>query len=157
MLLKIALVVLLAGSAFAQAPPPSQLLDAFALRAKGTDLMRKANAAPAGLASEILLDRPDSNIQMAFRLRSGQGEWHRDYADVLIGGEGSAEIVTGGQLVNGRETAPGEIRGDSVKGGTTQPFKAGDYIRIEPGVAHQVLLRPGTTFRYMAVKVRVAK
>ena len=115
----------------------------------------KARKADAGLAFEVLLKRPESNIQMAVRVKSGQGEWHRDDADILIGVEGSAQIITGGEIVNGKETAPGEIRGDGVRGGTTQPFRAGDFVRIEPKVAHQVLLAPGTTFRYIAVKVRV--
>ncbi len=141
----------------AQAAPPSQMLDAASLGRKAAELMTKARAAQFGVASEVLLTRPDGNIQMAVRVKSGQGEWHHDDADVLIGVEGSAQIITGGEIVNGKETAPGEIRGDGVKGGTTQTFKAGDYIRIEPQVAHQVLLTPGTTMRYMAVKVRVTK
>ncbi|MGI4757205.1 MAG: cupin domain-containing protein [Janthinobacterium lividum] len=156
-MLKFALLTLCAGSALAQAVPPSQTLEAASLKNKGVELLTKARNVPAGLASEVLLKRPESSIQMAVRVKSGQGEWHHDDADILIGVEGSAQIVTGGEIVNGKETAPGEIRGDSVKGGTTQTFKAGDYIRIEPQVAHQVLLAPGSTFRYMAVKVRAAQ
>ena len=100
----IALVVLI-GSVPSMAPnslpsqtiPPSQMLDHAALHAKGEELLNKARTAPDGIAFEILLTRPDGNIQMAARVKSGQGEWHHDYADVLIGVEGSAEIVTGGR------------------------------------------------------------
>ena len=141
----------------AQTIPPSQRLDHAALQAKAAELLKKAPGAPAGAASEILLTRPDGTIQVAARVKSGQGEWHHDDADVLIGLEGNAEIITGGEIINGKETAPGEIRGDGVKGGTKQPFRAGDVIRIEPQVAHQVVLAPGTTVRYMAVKVHVTK
>lgn len=154
MVTKVLFSLLVAGIAAAQATPPSQMLDAAALKSKAAELLLQARSAPAGIASEVLLKRPESSIQEAVRVKSGQGEWHRDDADILIGVEGSAQIVTGGEIVNGKETAPGEIRGDGVRGGTTQPFRAGDYIRIEPKVAHQVLLAPGTTFRYMAVKVR---
>lgn len=157
MFVKIALLTCATVPVLAQSSPSAQRLDAVSLGNKGADLLGKARVAQTGLASEILLGRADSNIQMAVRVKNGQGEWHHDDADILIGVEGSAQIVTGGEIVNGKETAPGEIRGDSVKGGTTQPFKAGDYIRIEPQVAHQVLLTPGSTFRYMAVKVRVGK
>ncbi len=157
MVTKLVLSLLMAGVAAAQAPPPSQTLDAAFLNTKAAELLLQARSAPAGIAYEVLLKRPESNIQTAVRVKSGQGEWHRDDADILIGVEGAAQIVTGGEVVNGKETAPGEIRGDGVRGGTTQPFRAGDFVRIEPKVAHQVLLAPGTTFRYMAVKVRVAQ
>ena len=155
MVTKVVFSLLMAAVAAAQAPPPSQTLDAASLNAKAAALLQQARSTPAGLASEVLLKRPESNIQMAVRVKSGQGEWHRDDADILIGVEGSAQIITGGEIVNGKETAPGEIRGDGVRGGTTQPFRAGDFIRIEPKVAHQVLLAPGSTFRYMAVKVHI--
>ena len=141
----------------AQTVPPTQTLDHTALDAKAKELLTKAPGTLAGVASEILLTRPDGNIQMAVRVKSGQGEWHHDDADVLIGVEGSGEIIIGGEIVNGKQTAPGEIRGDSVSGGTKQPFRAGDFIRIEPQVAHQVILAPGTTVRYMAVKIHLTK
>ncbi len=157
MFLKAVLLLSIASSAVAQTVPLSQRLDAAALNQKAAELLSKARTAEFGIASEVLLKRPESNIQMAARVKSGQSEWHREDADILIGVEGSAEIITGGEVVNGKETAPGEIRGDSVRGGTTQPFRAGDYIRIEPKTAHQVILAPGTTFRYMAVKVRVSQ
>lgn len=155
--LKLGVLLLCAGVAAAQAIPPTQTLDAASLKAKAAELLLKARSADAGIASEVLLQRPESNIQEAVRVKSGRGEWHRDDADILIGVEGSAQIILGGEIVNGKETAPGEIRGDGVKGGATQAFKAGDFIRIEPKVAHQVLLMPGTTFRYMAVKVRAVQ
>ncbi len=154
----VAIAAMLTGvPLLAQAVPPAQILDHAALRAKSEELLQKARSSPQGLAFEILLARPESNIQTTVRTKSGQGEWHHDYADILIGVEGNAQIITGGEIVNGRETAPGEIRGDGVKGGTTRPFGPGDYVRIEPEVAHQVLLAPGSTFRYMAVKIRITK
>jgi hypothetical protein len=158
MFCKIALVALI-GSAplFAQTVPPSQTLDHTALNAKAAELLKKAAANPAGVGSEILLTRPDGNIQMAVRVHSGQGEWHHDDADVLIGVEGTAEVITGGEIIDGKESAPGEIRGTGVKGGTKHSFGPGDIIRIEPQVAHQLILAPGTTVRYMAVKVHVTK
>ena len=155
MVTKVVFSLLMVAVAAAQAPLPSQTLDAASLNAKAAALLQQARSTSAGLASEVLLKRPESNIQMAVRVKSGQGEWHRDDADILIGVEGSAQIITGGEIVNGKETGPGEIRGDGVRGGTTQPFRAGDFIRIEPKVAHQVLLAPGSTFRYMAVKVHI--
>ena len=140
-----------------QAVPPTQMLDNTFLNGKAAQLSQQAKASPIGLASEVFLKRPESSIQMAYRIKSGQGEWHHDEADILIVQEGSAHIITGGDIVNGKETAPGEIRGDGVKGGTTQAFKAGDVLRIEPQVAHQVVLAPGEMVRYLAIKVKATK
>jgi mannose-6-phosphate isomerase-like protein (cupin superfamily) len=149
------LLLALAVPLAAQQPPPSQMIDAKTLRATGDDLLRQATVAKDGIAYKILLNRPDGNEQIAVRVKSGQGEWHHDFADVMIVLEGHARIVTGGEVVNGKQTAPGEIRGDGVKGGTTQEFGPGDTIRIEAQVPHQILLAPGTTsFRYFVVKLK---
>lgn len=151
------LTCLAAGPMVAQGVPPTQSMDAAALHAKGDELLTKARAAKDGIAFEILLSRPDSVLQMAVRVKSGQAEWHKNDADLLMVLEGNAQITTGGEVINGKDTAPGEIRGEGIRGGKTQPFKAGDVIRIEPQVPHQVLVTPGSTLRYFAVKTKVAK
>jgi len=137
--------------------PPSQMITATTMRAIGNELLQKARAAKDGIAFKVLLERPDGQEQLAVRVKSGQGEWHRDVADILIGLEGEAEIVTGGTVVNAKETAPGEKRGDSVQNGKRQPFRAGDAIRIEPQTPHQILLKLGTSFSYFVVKVRAGQ
>lgn len=136
------------------ATPPSEMVTATTLRSTGNDLLKQALASKDGIAFKVLLTRPDGAEQLAVRVKSGQGEWHHDFADILIGLEGEAEVVTGGTLVNGKDTAPGEKRGDGVSDGKRQPFHAGDAIRIEPGVPHQMILKPGGSFRYFVVKVR---
>jgi mannose-6-phosphate isomerase-like protein (cupin superfamily) len=148
--------VLAQGTVLAQsATPPSEMLDAKSLRITGEELLKQAKVAKDGIGYKVLLTRPDGNEQEAVRVKSGQGEWHHDYVDVLIGIEGEGQVITGGEVVNGKETAPGEIRGDGVKGGKVQPFRPGDVIRIEAQVAHQFLVPPGTTLRYFAVKIKV--
>lgn len=137
--------------------PPSEMITATTLRATGDDLVKQARASKDGIAFKVLLERPDGQEQLAVRVKSGQGEWHRDFADILIALEGEAEVVTGGTVVNAKDTMPGEKRGDGVQGGKHQPFRAGDAIRIEPQTAHQVLLKPGATFRYFVVKVRTVR
>ncbi len=141
----------------AQQTPPSEMLDAKTILATSDELLRQAKVAKDGIAFKVLLTRPDGNEQIAVRVKSGQGEWHRDYVDVLIGLEGEGQVMTGGKIVNGKETAPGEIRGDGVTGGKLQPFRAGDVIRVEAQVPHQFLLAPGSTLKYFAVKIKVAK
>lgn len=137
--------------------PSSQMITATDMRATGDELLKQARVAKDGIAFKVLLERPDGQEQLAVRVKSGQGEWHEHFADVLIGLEGEAEVVTGGTVINAKETMPGEKRGDGVQGGKHQPFRAGDAIRIEPQTAHQVLLKPGATFRYFVIKVRTSK
>ena len=154
----IAIITLtLSATLAAQTVPPRELLDAATIRSTGEALLQQAKSAKDGIGFKVLLTRLDGSEQVAVRVKSGQGEWHRDFADVLIVLEGEGQIVTGGDVINGKETAPGEIRGDGVKGGEVQPFRAGDVIRIEPQVPHQVLLAPGQLIRYFAVKVKASK
>lgn len=150
----LSLLLLCAATLAAQAPP-SQMVSAATIKATGDELLKQAKASPDGIAFKVLLTRPDGQEQLAVRVKSGQGEWHEHMADILIALDGEAEIITGGQVINAKDTAPGEKRGDGVQGGTRQPFRAGDAIRIEAQTAHQVLLKPGSTFRYFVVKVKV--
>lgn len=140
-----------------QTVPPSELVNAATLRSTGDALLQEARASKDGIAFKVLLTRPDGSEQLAVRARSGQGEWHHDFADVLLVLEGEGQIITGGEIVNGKQTGPGEIRGDGVKGGKAQPFRTGDVIRIEAQAPHQLLLAPGHTIRYFALKVKTSK
>ncbi len=149
------LPLLLALPLAAQQVPPSEMIDAKTIRMTGDELLKQAKVAKDGLGFKVLFNRPDGNEQIAVRVKSGQGEWHHDFEDVLICLEGEGQIVTGGKVVNGKETAPGEIRGDSVSGGKVMHFGPGDVLRIEAQVPHQVLLAPGGTIRYFAVKIKV--
>ncbi|SEC36069.1 cupin domain-containing protein [Terriglobus roseus] len=144
----------LASPLVSQTVPPSELVDAVTLHSTGDALLQQARTAKDGIAFKVLLSRPDGSEQLAVRVKSGQGEWHRDFADVLIVLEGEGKVVTGGEIENGKQTAPGEIRGDGVKGGKVQSLHAGDTIRVEARVPHQFLLEPGHTIRYFAVKVK---
>jgi hypothetical protein len=141
----------------AQNAPASEMLDAKTLRTAGNALLLQARAAKDGMGWKVLLTRPDGNEQLVVRVKSGQGEWHRNDADVLIALEGEAQVVTGGSLVHGTAFMPGEMSGDGVAGGTVQPFRVGDVLRIEPRVPHQFLLAPGSTFRYLLIKIRSPK
>jgi mannose-6-phosphate isomerase-like protein (cupin superfamily) len=126
---------------------PAQLLD----RAKH---LREAAAHGDGSASEVLERYPRHYTMLAFRNRSGLGEEHWNYADVFYILDGSATVVTGGELVDAKTTAPGELRGSSVNGGSRQEVKAGDIVHIPSGTPHQMLLPQGATVTYFVLKVQ---
>lgn len=147
-----AAVLLLAMGAYPQAMKsdywsPAQLLE----RAQH---LRQLAAQGEGSASETLEKYPHHYTMLAFRSRSGGAEVHQNFADLLYILDGQAAILTGGELVDSKTTAPGEIRGASVKGGSRQELHAGDVIHIPAGTPHQMLLSEGQTVTYFVVKVQ---
>ncbi len=90
------------------------------------------------------------------RDRDGQAEVHARDTDIMYVLEGTATLVTGGQVVNGKATAPDEQRGDSITGGNPRPLVKGDVVVIPKGVPHLFKdVKP--PFLYYTLKVTAAK
>ena len=75
-------------------------------------------------------------ILTSHRIETGQVEVHAQYGDIMYVVEGSATVVTGGTVVEGKTTAPGEIRGKSITGGTANHLVPGDVLVIQAGTPH---------------------
>jgi mannose-6-phosphate isomerase-like protein (cupin superfamily) len=116
--------------------------------------LRQMAAQGDGSASETLTKYPHHYTMLAFRSKSGGGEVHRDFADLFNILDGHATLVTGGEVVEPKTTAPGEIRGTQVKGGTRQELKPGDVVHIPAGMPHQILVADGETVTYFVVKIQ---
>lgn len=112
----------------------------------------KLSAKDPKTAFEVLADFGTHNLMMAVRHASGQAELHEKMADVFVVRSGTATLVVGGEMVDGKTTAPGEVRGTSVRGGQRQELAPGDVVHISAGVPHQVLMKDGDTFSYFVVK-----
>ena len=67
--------------------------------------------------------------------------------------EGSATLVTGGSVVDGASTTPGEILGQSINGGSSRKMRKGEFAIIPAGVAHWVSSVDGKEFLYIVVKM----
>jgi mannose-6-phosphate isomerase-like protein (cupin superfamily) len=93
------------------------------------------------------------SFMVAHREGSGQAEYHATQADIFFVQSGSATLVYAGSLVDGKTTAPNEMRAASISGGLEKKISAGDVVTIPPKVAHQVKLDPGKEFTYFVVKV----
>ena len=91
---------------------------------------------------------------MVHREGNGPSEIHDDYTDFYVVQSGEGTLVTGGEIVGRKETAPGEIRGTSVKGGTKRSLKPGDTVNIPPKTPHQVVVPSGKTITYLILKVK---
>jgi quercetin dioxygenase-like cupin family protein len=82
----------------------------------------------------------------------GEVEVHALDTDVFYVLKGSATFVTGGKVVDGRKTAPNEVRGKSIQGGTPHHLSQGDILIIPHGVPHWFkAVEP--PFLYLVVKV----
>ena len=84
---------------------------------------------------------------------SGQAEWHEKQADIFFVQSGSATLVYGGALADGKTTQPNEMRAASITGGVEKKLGAGDVVTIPRKRLHQVKLDPGKEFTYFVVKV----
>jgi mannose-6-phosphate isomerase-like protein (cupin superfamily) len=121
------------------------------LKAYAQKLSPKVDAGK--FASDRLGSYGNHYMLIAHREGDGSAELHEKEADIFVVQSGAATLVVGGELVGGHTTAPGEIRGPSIKGGEKKPLAAGDIVHIPAGVPHQLLLPKGE-FTYFVVKVQ---
>jgi glc operon protein GlcG len=102
--------------------------------------------------SGILLDAQRYKLDAGRRSAPGEVEYHERVTDVMHVVEGNATVVTGGEMVDAREIAPGELRARAVEGGTAQQLREGDVFAIPNGVPHQ-FVEVSDPFLYFVVKV----
>ncbi len=104
----------------------------------------------------ILFERPeDGNCAVHTSRRDSPGvvEIHQKDADVMYVLKGSATIVTGGRLLDGKTVSPDEIRGSQLDGGEARNLVPGDVLIIPHGEPHWFKEVKGP-FLYFTVKVR---
>ncbi|HVH61012.1 MAG TPA: heme-binding protein [Candidatus Sulfotelmatobacter sp.] len=83
----------------------------------------------------------------------GVVEVHQKDADIMYVLKGSATLVAGGTLLDGKTMAPDEIRGSQLSGGETYRLSEGDVIVVPHGEPHWFKEVKGP-FLYFTVKVR---
>jgi mannose-6-phosphate isomerase-like protein (cupin superfamily) len=125
----------------------SQLLE------KAQELKAKAQG-PEGAASSKLNEYPTSFTMIALRGKDGGAEVHENYADFFFVVQGSAKLLSGGTVQDGKTVSEGEIRGKSVMNGAETTLNQGDIVHIPATVPHQLLLPTGGTFLYFVIKVK---
>jgi len=89
----------------------------------------------------LLLETHAYKIDAGRREAPGAPELHEHEVDVMRVVEGSATVITGG-----------EIKGDRIEGGQTQQVSEGDVIAIPNGLPHQ-FVQVTDPFLYFVVKV----
>ena len=116
-------------------------------------LLEKAKTTSDGTASIVMHRYPGNYLNLMVRVRTGIGEMHANWSDILVCIDGEADVITGGTLVDRKDQNGGESRGTRSEGGVHHLMHKGDIIHIMPGVAHWTVLEPGKNFVFWAAKI----
>jgi len=131
--------------------PATQVWKASEIQAKGQALSKKLDANK--VATDIIGTVGNRSFMVAHREGSGQAELHEKQADIMFISSGQVTMVYGGTVVDGKTTAPGEIRGASISGGTEVTLGPGDVLHIPAKTPHQMKLAAGAQVTYFVTKV----
>lgn len=107
------------------------------------------------LAMQQLGNFGNHSLMVAHRQADGEAELHETQNDIFIVQSGSGTLVVGGKVVNGKTTAPGEVRGTAIEGGEKRALAPGDVAHIPAKIPHQVLVEKGRQITYAIVKVAI--
>jgi glc operon protein GlcG len=104
----------------------------------------------------LLLDAGAYKLDAGRREAPGEVEYHAHTVDVMHVVQGTATVLTGGEMVGSRSDGDGdgELRADSLTGAHSQALAEGDVLAIPAGVPHQ-FTRVSDPFLYFVVKVEV--
>ncbi|HZT33910.1 MAG TPA: cupin domain-containing protein [Bryobacteraceae bacterium] len=148
----IAIVAALAAAALlAAAPAGFEMWKGSQLRGFTKELAPKVNAQK--VATQQLAKFGNHLVMVAHREGDGEAELHETQADVFVVQSGAGTLIVGGTMVNGRNTAPGEVRGPSINGGEKRSLGPGDIVNIPSKIPHQVLVASGQQITYAIVKI----
>ena len=100
-----------------------------------------------------LIEVENYKIHASRREGPGKVEVHTRDTDIVHVLTGTATLVTGGLMTNGKAIEDEEIRGDVIEGGDIRTITPGDVIVIPSGVPHWFKEVPGP-LTYYVVKVR---
>lgn len=100
----------------------------------------------------LLLDSDRFKLDAGRRVQPGEVEFHEDVVDVMHVVQGTATVVTGGEMVEPREVGAGELRARAIEGGQPHALTEGDVLAIPNGVPHQ-FVEVSDPFLYFVVKV----
>jgi mannose-6-phosphate isomerase-like protein (cupin superfamily) len=107
----------------ADAPAPVTYMDA-------------TKVAEALAKTGLITSNSEFMVAGAHRDKPGQVEVHEKTTDILFVVEGEALYVTGGKMIDGKQTRPGEWLGASIEGGVEHHLKKGDVIVVPAGTPH---------------------
>jgi mannose-6-phosphate isomerase-like protein (cupin superfamily) len=84
----------------------------------------------------LITSNSEFMVAGAHREKPGQVEVHEKTTDILFVVDGEALYVTGGKMIDGKQTRPFEWIGASIEGGVEHHLKKGDVIIVPPNTPH---------------------
>ena len=142
--------VVLVASMPLRAADPQTPVHWSASQLAATEAKIKSSVDPARhLGLERLLD----SATLIYRDGPSEAEVHQKLPDFITVRAGEGEVVVGGTIVDGKSSAPDELRGASIKGGTRYKMAAGDIMYIPANTVHQFFVAPGKNFTVTIVKI----
>lgn len=101
-----------------------------------TTFIPSAAVAAAFVKGQPLLETAAYKIHASRRDAAGMAEVHGRDTDIIYVLDGTATLVTGGEVIGSRTTARDEMRGESIRGGEVQRLAKGDVVVVPNGVPH---------------------
>ena len=117
-----------------------------------TTIIPAAQVTAAFASGGSFLETPEYRVGMARREGPGDAEVHDIDTDIFYVFEGTATLVSGGELVEPRTVAPGEHRASSTRNGEPRTVTKGDIIVIPRSVPHWFNEVSDAPFIYLVVK-----
>ena len=127
-------------------------MSAVSLNAAGVTYIGHDKVAEAISKGGDLVKAPDLTVLGSHRAGPGHVEVHDKETDVFYVVEGSATFITGGTMVGGKTSGPGQWLGTDIKGGETHHLAKGDVIVIPAGTPHW-FKQVSPSINYYVVKV----
>ena len=114
-----------------------------------------SKAFTGGESGDTLVSETQFRVNASRRDGPGQVEVHARDTDVFYVLDGHATVLIGGEVLEAKESAPGEIRGSALRGGESYRIGKGDVLTIPNGTPHW-FKTVDTPFRYYVVKAVTA-
>jgi mannose-6-phosphate isomerase-like protein (cupin superfamily) len=130
----------------------AEIIPARQVQAQLAQLVSKAT--DSGSGSAVLAHYGNLALHLSVLTKSGGGEIHAHFDDLMIVQQGSATLITGGTLVDRKDSPNGGSKGTSVQNGISKTITVGDVVIVPAGVPHQLLIPPGTIYSALVAKIR---
>ncbi len=141
-----------AGASTATTMKTAEMAASMPAASESVTFIPAAKTAAAFAKGQPLIETNGYKVHASRRNEPGGAEVHTRDTDVIHVLDGTAVIVTGGTVVDGKTIATDEIRGARIDGGTPQALAKGDVLIVPNGVPHW-FREVKAPFLYYVVKV----
>ncbi len=94
-------------------------------------------------------------IRMVYSNGAGRAEIHDNQIVVCVVESGEGTLISGGTVVNPRQTGAGETRGTGIEGGQRYDLHPGDIFKLPPKRPSQVVVATGKTLTLISIHIHV--